>query len=118
MKIVFSLENGKIQSNLVDEDYVLKENETFQKPEDGIYQPFSFKNGVITGATQEEFENTVQLQSSNGPKSSNELVADLAQQLAAYQVLQSKTNAQLLQQNAALVKQVADLESEKETTNG
>lgn len=118
MKIVFSLENEKIQSNLVDEDYVLKENETFHKPEDGIYQPFSFKNGVITGATQEEFEDTVQLQSSNGPKSGNELVADLAQQLAASQILQAKTNAQLLQQNAALVKQVADLQSEKETTNG
>lgn len=118
MKIVFSLENGKMLSNLVDEDYVLKENETFQKPEDGIYQPFSFKNGVITGATKEEFENTVQLQSSNGPKSGNELVADLAQQLASTQIAQTKVNAQLIQQNAMLVKQLADLQSEKETNNG
>lgn len=118
MKIVFSLENEKIQSNLVDEDYVLKENETFQKPEDGIYQPFSLKNGVITGATQEEFEDAVQLQSSNRPKIGDELVAYLAKQLAASQILQAKTNAQLLQQNAALVKQVAALQSEKETNNG
>lgn len=50
--------------------------------------------------------------------SKDEQVAKLAQQLATSQILQAKTNAQLIQQNAMLVKQVADLQSEKETTNG
>lgn len=117
-KTVYKLVDNSIQTQIVSDDYYLSANETFEKPIDGIYQPFSFKNGVIIGATQEEFENTVQLQSSNGPKSSNELVADLAQQLATSQILQDKTNAQLIKQNAMLVKQVADLQSEKETTNG
>lgn len=51
-------------------------------------------------------------------KSTEEMVSNLAQQLAASQILQAKTNAQLIQQNATLVKQVADLQSEKETNNG
>lgn len=51
-------------------------------------------------------------------KSAEEIISNLAQQLATSQILQAKTNAQLIQQNAMLVKQVADLQSEKETTNG
>jgi len=46
------------------------------------------------------------------------LVADLAQQLATSQILQNQTNANLLQQNAKLAKQVLALQAEKETTNG
>lgn len=117
-KTVYKLVDNSIQTQIVSDDYYLSANETFEKPIDGIYQPFSFKNGVITGATQEEFEDAVQLQSSNRPKIGDELVADLAQQLASTQVAQTKVNAQLIQQNAMLVKQLADLQSEKETNNG
>lgn len=117
-KTVYKLVDNGIQTQIVSDDYYLSANETFEKPIDGIYQPFSFKNGVITGATQEEFEDAVHLQSNNRPKIGDELVADLAKQLAASQILQAKTNAQLLQQNAALVKQVAALQSGKETNNG
>lgn len=52
------------------------------------------------------------------PKTSSEMISDLTQQFASTQIAQTKINAQLIQQNATLVKQVADLQSEKETTNG
>lgn len=52
------------------------------------------------------------------PKTFNEMIADLTQQLASTQIAQTKVNAQLTQQNAMLVKQLADLQSGKETTNG
>lgn len=51
-------------------------------------------------------------------QSNDEKLANLAQQLVTSQILQAKTNAQLIQQNAALVKRVNDLQAEKETTNG
>ncbi len=51
-------------------------------------------------------------------QSNDEQLANLAQQLATSQILQAKTNAQLIQQNATFVKQLADLQSEKETNNG
>lgn len=51
-------------------------------------------------------------------KTSEELISGLAQQLATSQILQNQTNANLLQQNAKLAKQVLALQAEKETTNG
>lgn len=51
-------------------------------------------------------------------QSNDEQLANLAQQLATSQILQAKTNAQLIQQNAMLVKQVADLQSTKEVAHG
>lgn len=51
-------------------------------------------------------------------KTAEELISDLTQQLAMAQINQAKTNAGLLQQNAALTKQVTALQEDKETTNG
>ncbi|BAX73096.1 hypothetical protein [Leuconostoc mesenteroides] len=116
MKTVYKLVDDAIQSDLVSDDYVLLNNETFEQPEDGIYQPFSFVNGKIVGTTKEVWEQNAK--NSNTSKTVGELVADLAQQLAVSQINQTKTNAVLLQQNAALTKQVAALQAEKETTNG
>lgn len=118
MKVVYKLIGNNIQSELVDDEYGLKNNETFEKPVDGIYQPFSFSNGLIIGVTKSEWEKSVKEQYVAQPKTSEELVADLTQQFATAQITQSKTNAELLQQNAMLVKQLADLQAHKETTNG
>lgn len=51
-------------------------------------------------------------------KTSSEMISDITQQLASTQIAQAKVNAQLLQQNVALAKQVNDLQATKETTNG
>lgn len=56
MKIVYKLINDNIRSTLVNDDYQLQESETFEKPVDSIYQPFSFVNGVIVGSTQEQWQ--------------------------------------------------------------
>lgn len=119
MKTVYKLVENIIQSDFVSDDYVLLNNETFEQPEEGVYQPFSFVNGKIVGTTKEVWEqNAKNLNTLNTSKTVGELVADLTQQLAVTQINQTKTNAILLQQNAALTKQVAALQADKETTNG
>lgn len=62
--------------------------------------------------------NYVQPEIPSEPKTAGEMISVLTQQFASAQIAQAKINAQLIQQNATLVKQVADLQSEKETTNG
>lgn len=56
MKIVYKLINDNIRSTLVNDDYQLQESETFEKPVDSIYQPFTFVGGVIVGSTKEEWQ--------------------------------------------------------------
>lgn len=74
---------------------------------------YLFVNGnVVTNP------NYVQPAIPSEPKTAGEMISDLTQQFASTQIAQTKINAQLIQQNAMLVKQVADLQSEKETTNG
>lgn len=113
MKAVYKLVDDTIQSDLVSDDYVLLNNETFEQPEDGIHQPFSFVNGKIVGTAKEVWEQNAK--KLNTVKTVGELVADLTQQLAVTQINQTKTNAVLLQQNAALTKQVAALQADKGT---
>ena len=105
-----------LYAKTVEDGYVLGDNETFNQPEDGICKPFLFDSvqKTITGISQEDFEKKY----SSKDKTSEELISNLTQQLAVAQINQAKTNASLLQQNAELIKQVADLQSEKETTNG
>lgn len=52
------------------------------------------------------------------PKTDKKIISDLMEQFAFAQIAQTKINAQLIHQNATLVKQVADLQLEKETTHG
>lgn len=74
---------------------------------------YLFVNGnVVTNP------NYVQPAIPSEPKTAAEMISDLTQQLALAQIAQTKTNAALLQQNAALAKQVAALQADKETTNG
>lgn len=117
MSTVYGIKgNDTLYAKIVDDDYQLLDNETFNQPENGICKPFLFDSvqKTITGMSQEDFEKKY----SSKDKTSEELISDLTQQLAVAQINQAKTNASLLQQNAELIKQVADLQSEKETTNG
>lgn len=51
-------------------------------------------------------------------KTVEKIISDLMEQFASTQIAQTKINAQLIHQNTTLVKQVADLQLEKETTHG
>lgn len=74
---------------------------------------YLFVNGnVVTNP------NYVQPAIPSEPQTVGEMISDLTKQLAFLQITQTKTNAQLIQQNAVLVKQLADLKSEKEKNNG
>lgn len=117
MKAVYRLINNNIQSEVVDDDYQLKENETFIKPSDGIYQPFSMIEGAIVGVQASEWVKTNEDKNNNNPKTNDQLLADLTQQFATTKITQDKTNALLLQQNAILTGKLNDLKA-KETTNG
>lgn len=97
-QVVYKLVNGCIQTDIVSDDYILRANETFSKPVDGIYQPYSFENGEIVGVSAEEWQAKL-------PDSSNsvqELVVDLSKQLATEKINQSQTNANFLKQLALL----------------
>lgn len=77
---------------------------------------FNLENEKWEGNSSDAFS-TLFSGSSNG-QSASDLIANLTQQVAMAQLSQAKTNAGLIQQNAELIKQVAALQSEKETTNG
>lgn len=97
-KTVYKLVDNSIQTQIVSDNYYLRANETFEKPIDGIYQPFSFANGEIVGVSAEEWQAKL-------PDSSNsvqELVVDLSKQLATEKINQSQTNANFLKQLALL----------------
>lgn len=74
---------------IVDDDYELAVNETFDKPEDGLYEPITRKDDKWVGTPKEEWE-------ANQPKVE---VKPTAQQQA---------NAQMSLQLAQLVKKVGD----------
>lgn len=97
-QVVYQLINGCIQSAIVDDGYNLKANETFAKPVDGIYQPYSFKNGEIVGISAEEWQANL----ANAPIAVQDLVADLTKQLATDKIVQSQANANFLKQLATL----------------
>lgn len=74
---------------------------------------YLFVNGnVVTNP------NYVQPAIPSEPKTDKKIISDLMEQFAFAQIAQTKINAQLIHQNATLVKQVADLQLEKETTHG
>lgn len=58
MKAVYSWDNDKHLDtiNLVDDDYQLEPNETFTKPDDGLYEPISWTGSTWVGVSKEEWE--------------------------------------------------------------
>ena len=56
MKFKYKLvDAATFSADLVPDDYVLQENETFTAPISGAFQPYSFKDGLIVGSTKEEY---------------------------------------------------------------
>ena len=100
MKAVYRLINGSIQSEIVDDNYQIQPNETFIKPADGIYQPFSFSEGMIVGVSESEWVKNLATAAKN--KSTEEIIADLAQQFAETQRQQAVCNTGVLKQIAAM----------------
>lgn len=109
MKVVYRLIDNNIQSELVDNEYGLKNNETFEKPVDGIYQPFSFSNGLIIGVTQSEWEQSVTNKQNNQSENSQSGIDN--QQLA-------KLSQIVLEQAATIVQQGLAIKSFQKTNNG
>lgn len=58
MKAVYSWDKDKHLDtiNLVDDDYQLEPNETFTKPDDGLYEPISWTGSTWVGVSKEEWE--------------------------------------------------------------
>lgn len=97
---------------LVNDDYKLEGNETFTKPEDGLYEPIThtgvYPNDTWSGVTKEEWEAAqpkIDVQPSPQQVLNAQLTTQLAQ-LKADSEAQKKINAQLTLQNAQLAKQL------------
>lgn len=101
-QVVYKLVNGCIQADIVSDDYILRANETFSKPVDGIYQPYSFENGEIVGVSEEEFQSNL----GEASESIQDLVVNLTKQLANEKIVQLQNSADILKQLAVLQAQI------------
>lgn len=110
MSTVYGIKgNDTLYAKIVDDDYQLLDNETFNQPEDNICKPFSFnkETNTISGISQEQFDKI----HADSEKSDVEMMSDIMQNVAIFQLTQAKTNSKLLQQ-------IALLTNTKETNNG
>lgn len=105
---------------LVNDDYKLEGNETFTKPEDGLYEPIShtgvYPNDSWFGVTKEEWEANqpkIDVQPSAQQKLNATLTTQMAQ-LMADNKKQQQINAQLKLQNAQLAQKLNSASTNKE----
>ena len=110
MSTVYGIKgNDTLYAKIVDDDYQLLDNETFNQPESNICKPFSFnkETNMISGISQEQFDEI----HTDSEKSAVEMMSDIMKNVAIFQLTQAKTNSKLLQQ-------IALLTNTKETNNG
>lgn len=91
---------------LVDDDYQLKSNETFVRPEDGLYEPITWNGSTWVGTSHEVWEAnqpTVKIEPTDQQKLNAQVSLQLAQ-LSKDVADQKKINAQLTVQLANAVK--------------
>lgn len=130
----FDAENNNVFTKItrIPQGAVLASNQTFAKPEDGLYEPITFNGAVWIGTSKEEWEkahpapkvkpNTSQVAQANTLKDIAQLKVDHSGQqslnaqlmkdnaeLKVNNETQSKLNADLLKQLANLKVQVAAL---------
>lgn len=95
---------------IVDDDYELAANETFDKPEDGLYEPIKRKDDKWVGTPKEEWEAN-QPKVEVKPTAQQQANAQMSLQLAQFMKKvgdQDKLNARLTIDIAMLKKQQAD----------
>lgn len=92
--------------DLIPQGSVLATNQTFVKPEDGLYQPMRFNGTIWIGTPKEEWEKShpAQVVKPTVKQQQNALtMVDIAQLKASY-ATQQKLNADLMKANAQLKK--------------
>lgn len=110
MKAVYTCNDQKIFNGIkmVEDDYQLGQNETFVKPQDGLYEPISWTGTDWIGTPKEVWEAN-QPKVEVKPTVQQQLNANVSLQLAQLaqaQKQQEKINAQLTLQNAQLAQQL------------
>lgn len=115
-KKVYAWDDKSVLSTIktVEDNYKLQENETFTKPEEGLYEPIKhtgdYPSDKWVGAPKEDWDK-VHPQPAAKPTAQQMLNAQITMQMAElkadYQA-QQKINAQLTLQNAQLAKQIKD----------
>ena len=108
-------------TNIVDEEYRLKDNETFENPT-GKLEPAKLVNGAWIDATPEEHEAYVKAQQAEAAKflpTNNISVGDKAMNALGVQVAQlTKDNLILTKSVDALGKQLAAMQMNSTKENG
>lgn len=110
MKAVYTWDADKHFNGIqmVADDYQLADNETFVKPQDGLYEPISWTGTDWVGTPKEVWESN-QPKVEVKPTAQQQLNANVSLQLAQLaqaQKQQEKINAQLTLQNAQLAQQL------------
>lgn len=112
MKAVYTWDADKHFNGIkmVEDDYQLADNETFKKPQDGLYEPISWTGTDWVGTPKEVWEAN-QPKIEVKPTVQQQLNANLTQQVA--QLLAA--NKQQAQLNAKLTVDVAELKAQNKT---
>lgn len=110
MKAVYTWDADKHFNGIkmVEDDYQLADNETFKKPQDGLYEPISWTGTDWVGTPKDAWEANqpkVEVKPTDQQKLNANVSLQLAQ-LAQAQKQQEKINAQLTLQNAQLAQQL------------
>lgn len=113
-KAVYSWDKDNIFDSIkiVDDDYELAANETFDKPEDGLYEPIKRKDDKWVGTPKEEWEAN-QPKVDVKPTAQQQTNAKLSLQLA--QLMKKADNQEKL--NARLTIDIATLKKQQQTTD-
>lgn len=114
MKYMYKLfSDGHFETISVDENYILQNEETFDKPEDGLYLPAHFENGKIVSASETEWKQYLDKLHNELPAVSispqDQAMAKVTVQLASQQKQiddGNATNAKVLAQVALLTQQL------------
>lgn len=112
MKAVYTWDADKHFNGIkmVEDDYQLADNETFKKPQDGLYEPISWTGTDWVGTPKDVWEAN-QPKVEVKPTAQQQLNASFTQQMA--QLLAA--NKQQAQLNAKLTIDVAELKAQNKT---
>lgn len=123
MKAIYRFDASQVflGSNIVEDDYTLKPNETFVKPTDGLYEPIKWNGTAWVGTSKEDYEkahpaSTATDEPTDQQKLNATTDVDVAQ-LMAYSKRQNQINTSLSVDVAVLKKQLDQLMKPAGTAN-
>lgn len=123
MKAIYRFDANQVflGSNIVEDNYTLKPNETFVKPTDGLYEPIKWNGTAWVGTSKEDYEKahptSTDVEEPTDQQKFNATTDVKVAQLMAYSEQQNQLNASLTVDVAMLKKQLGQLTKPAGTAN-